>query len=53
MAGMEVVRLSLHDPTLVVVVMEVGDALQAVPVLQVVVVVVMVEGEIVPSGPLE
>lgn len=51
---MEVVRLSLQDPpTLVVVVIEVGDALHAVPVLQVVVVVVLVDGEIEPSRPLE
>lgn len=47
-------RRSLQElPTLVVVVIEVGEALQAVPVLQVVVVVVLVDGEAEPSAPVE
>lgn len=48
------VLLTLQDPASVVVVaMEVGEALQAVAVLQVAVVVVLVDGEVEPSAPVE
>ena len=48
------VLLTLQDPASVVVVtIEVGEALQAVAVLQVTVVVVLVDGEAEPSFPVE
>lgn len=49
-----VVCLAWQDPTLVVVVViEVGEALQAVSVVQVTVLVVLVDGEVKPSPPVE
>lgn len=49
-----VVRMGLQDPySVMVVAIEVGEAWQAVPVLQVLVVLVLVEGEVEPSAPVE